>query len=174
MELDATREGHGRGHFHGRKDEWLTRAVEENRLNPRANFNPREMTTLGTKITGLERRKKEIRNSKKRSRRRIYQLTPKIPNMASIPEDSDGDECDDEFDMQETNLRKVFCQQSRRRNSVTSTTSEECPSDEDVDELADSRLPDYMNLGSIDTIPFRFDSFYREVQEDYTLVRYKQ
>jgi hypothetical protein len=95
---------------------------------------------LGQRVTGLERRKKETKN-KRRRRKRIFNLTPKVPNMESIPEDEEIENSRQNPDMNPYS-------KSRRRDSICSMNSSGQESDsEQVESGGDKPLPDYLCLG---------------------------
>ena len=82
-------------------------------------------------------------------RKRIYELTPQIPSMASIPED----DLIEETSEYEKTILQNFLQKSRRRDSVSSVSSSGTSgdlSDEEEEPQQDvpPQRPDYMNLGS--------------------------
>jgi hypothetical protein len=144
----------------------LNYAIDEHRYRTHDNSTPRKLK-LGQKISGHELRKREIRNVKRRSRKRIYELTPQIPSMASIPED-EMDQIEESAEYEKTILQN-FLQKSRRRDSlssVTSRTSEDLSDEETTDEsqISDTRSqrPDYMNLGDFgEEAPVSRYHFYR-------------
>jgi hypothetical protein len=125
------------------------------------NSNHHEYDKIGQKISGLERRKKENRN-KRRRKKRIFNLTPAVPNMESIPEDDD-----EESEYIRMNFASGLTK-SRRRDSVCSWNSandsdnEQLIQSEDIDinnskEVSRNHLPDYLCLGEeVD----RMDDFY--------------
>lgn len=113
----------------------------------------------GQKVTGLERRKKETKN-KRRRRKRIFNLTPKVPNMESIPEDEEI-----ENGRQNSNLNPYT--RARRRDSVCSSNSlsEQDSDSEQVISTTKENKPDYLCLGDeVDTMD---DSYCQRYAPDY-------
>lgn len=104
----------------------------------------KKQVTVGSKTSGLERRKSEVRNSTKRRKKRLYTLTPQAPNLAPVPEDEMTSQSDDEF------VSDTFHNfKTGRRDSLgssVSTTSDDEDQNDDHHRQGGSR-PDYMNLG---------------------------
>ncbi|CAG5114313.1 Oidioi.mRNA.OKI2018_I69.chr2.g8373.t2.cds [Oikopleura dioica] len=126
----------------------VARMIDEHR-NRNSHVAKKQVSSHGSKLSGLERRKMENRNTTKRRRKRLYTLTPQAPNLASVPEDERVCHSDEEVFTEE-----VCKFQSGRRDSLGSTVSSVSTSDgeeEPVDlrgrEAKGTRSrPDYMKL----------------------------
>jgi len=114
----------------------------------------------GQKVSGLERRKKETKN-KRRRRKRIFNLTPKVPNMESIPEDEEI-----ENGRQNPNLNPYT--KARRRDSVCSSNSssgQDSDSEQVISTTKENKRPDYLCLG--DEVDKMDDSYCYRYAPDY-------